>query len=363
MSSPRHGPQAPMVAALREPARMMALSAPDWEDVIAQGLTGALQGVLAGKARGLAEFEALPRAVRHQFEAVEAVTAYNRRVLAWEANRIDLALRDVGCPVVLLKGAAYNARRLPSLAGRLASDVDILVPKEHIAAVEATLKAAGWRSMPYSDYDEHYYREWMHEIPPLQNIDRGTYVDVHHTILPETGRLKPDVDRLFREAEPIEGSNLLTLCDADMTLHTVVHCFQDGEFAGRLRDLVDVDGLLRDFGQRDGFWQRLMEASDAHGFGRPLYYALHFCRRLLGTGVPAEVWAHLERHKPNPLALAVMNHAVPRAVMPSRMFPATAQVRLAQTLLLARSHWLKMPPLLLLRHLTRKAVVRRKKPA
>jgi hypothetical protein len=350
-----------MVAALREPPRMLSLCAPDWEDIIAQGLTGALQGVLAGKARGLPDFEALPRAARLQFEAVEAVTAYNRRVLAWEVNRIGLALRDVGCPVVLLKGAAYNVRRLPSLAGRLASDVDILVPKDHIAAVEAALKAAGWHSMPYSEYDERYYRDWMHEIPPLQNADRGTYVDVHHTILPETGRLKPDVDRLFREAEPIEGSNLLTLSDVDMTLHTVVHCFQDGEFASRLRDIVDVDGLLRDFGGRDGFWRRLLEASDAHGFGRPLYYALHFCRRLLGTEVPADVWKHVKRHAPNPLARLLMNYAVPRAVMPSRMFPATAQVRLAQTMLLARSHWLKMPPLLLLRHLSRKAAIRRGK--
>jgi len=363
MSSAQFGPNAPMVAILREPRRMLSLPARDWEEVILQGLTGVLQGVLAAKARDDVYFDSLPRAVRHHFEGVEGVAAYNRRILAWEVNRIDMALRDIDCPVVLLKGAAYQARNLPSLAGRLASDVDILVPKAHIGRVEDALKAAGWLSMPYSEYDEHYYRDWMHEIPPLQNEDRGTYIDVHHTILPETGRLKPDVERLFAQSEPLDGTRLRTLCDADMTLHTVVHCFQDGEFAGRLRDIVDIDGLLRDFGQREGFWDRLLEASDAHGFGRPLYYALHFCRALLGTDIPDDVWSRARRHRPNVLSMAIMRFAVPRAVMPPRMHRPPFGTRLARTILLARSHWLKMPPLMLIRHLTRKAFVKRKKTA
>ena len=348
------GREAVLVSVLREPQRMQALPFDQWEELIAEGLTAALLGIMAreSQARG---FDRLPEAVRRQFEGVNNVAEYNRRLLSWEANRIDMALRGVDCPVILLKGAAYHARGLTSLRGRLASDVDILVPKERIADVEAALKRAGWSGVEYSDYDQHYYREWMHEIPPLQNDDRGTYIDVHHTILPETGRLKPDTERLFANARPIEGSRLFTLSDADLTLHTIVHCFQDGDLNARLRDLVDIDGLLRDFGQRPEFWNELFEASDAHGFGRPLFYALYFSRDLLDTPIPDEVMDRARKHAPSWAVMALMRFAVPRALMPPTMIGLPRHVEWAKTMLLARSHWLKMPPVMLMKHLTRKA--------
>ena len=348
------GREALLVSVLREPQRMQTLPFDHWEDLISEGLTAALLGIMARESRALG-LDGLPEAVRRQFQGVNNVAEYNRRLLSWEANRIDLALRDVDCPVILLKGAAYHARGLPSLRGRLASDVDILVPKERIGDVENALKLAGWSASEYSDYDQHYYREWMHEIPPLQNDDRGSYVDVHHTILPETGRLKPDTERLFANARPIDGSRLLTLSDADLTLHTIVHCFQDGDLNARLRDLVDIDGLLRDFGQRPEFWDELFEASDAHGFGRPLFYALHFASDLLATPVPDAVMARAKKHAPSWPVMALMRFAVPRALMPPTLTGLPAHVDWAKTMMLTRSHWLKMPPWMLTKHLTRKA--------
>ena len=348
------GRDALLVSVLREPQRMPTLPRDRWEELITEGLTAALLGIMARESH-VHGLDRLPDAVRRQFEGVDNVAEYNRRLLSWEANRIDMALRDVDCPVILLKGAAYSARGLPSLKGRLASDVDILVPKERIADVEGALQIAGWSAVEYSDYDQHYYREWMHEIPPLKNDDRGTYVDVHHTILPETGRLQPDTGRLFANARPIEGSRLMTLSDADLTLHTIVHCFQDGDLDARLRDLVDIHGLLTDFGERPGFWDELFEASDAHGFGRPLFYALHFSRDLLGTPIPDAVMERAKERAPGWLAMALMRFAVPRALMPPTIMGLPRHVDWARTMMLARSHWLKMPPVMLLKHLTRKA--------
>ena len=52
--------------------------------------------------------------------------------------------------------------------------------------------AHGWLRMKIDPYDDRYYRVWMHEIPPLRHRERKTEIDLHHTILPRTSRLKPD---------------------------------------------------------------------------------------------------------------------------------------------------------------------------
>ena len=39
-------------------------------------------------------------------------------------------------------------------------------------------------------YDDAYYRDHMHELPPLIHKERDRMIDVHHTILPLTARPK-----------------------------------------------------------------------------------------------------------------------------------------------------------------------------
>src|SRR5690606_29818819 len=122
--------------------------------------------------------------------------------------------------------------------GRFSSDIDILVDRAELQLAEATLMAAGWEPMKIAAYDQRYYRDWMHELPPLRHGERGTVIDVHHTILPLTSRLKPDAARLVAAARPVDG--VIHVLDApDMLLHSAVHLFQDGEIRGYLRDLLD----------------------------------------------------------------------------------------------------------------------------
>ncbi len=55
--------------------------------------------------------------------------------------------------------------------------------------------------MKSDPYDDLYYRQWMHELPPLVHGERGRMVDVHHTILPLTARPTPDAQALIADAE------------------------------------------------------------------------------------------------------------------------------------------------------------------
>jgi hypothetical protein len=73
--------------------------------------------------------ERLPAAVLIQIQAEAAIAVENQRSLRWEVNRIQRALTSLDVPVILLKGAAYIVADLPPAPGRIATDVDILVPK------------------------------------------------------------------------------------------------------------------------------------------------------------------------------------------------------------------------------------------
>ena len=136
-----------------------------------------------------------------------------------------------------MKGAGYVLGGIANARGRLSSDIDILVPKAALPDVELALAKAGWLGMKLDDYDQQYYRRWMHEIPPLRHRHRATVIDVHHTILPLTLRITPDADALISDALPVPvGSHtayVLTL--EDMVIHAAVHAFYDGELNSRLR--------------------------------------------------------------------------------------------------------------------------------
>ena len=109
-------------------------------------------------------------------------------------------------------------------------------------------------------YDARYYRRWSHELPPMRHRDRGSVLDVHHTILPPSSRLRPDPALFWRAAVSLPDGSM-AFCPAHMALHVAVHLFQDGEIAGGLGDLIDFDELCRYFGRRPGFWEQLVPAA------------------------------------------------------------------------------------------------------
>jgi hypothetical protein len=251
---------------------------------------------------------------------------------------------------LLLKGAGYVAAGLPPGVGRRVADVDLLVPRSDLARVEQLLREHGWEFGELDPYDERYYREWMHELPPMMHRERKSIVDVHHAILPGTSRLHPASGRLFERAVP--AGEVLVLCPSHMVLHAAAHLFHDGEIAGAIRDLVDIDLLLRDFARDDSFWQDLLQEARALDLTRPAYYAVSYARRWFGTPVPDVVVRELRSWAPPAVVDRLMDTLVRRSIASS----AGRASSLGVFALYVRSHWLRMPPLRLAIHLMRKAV-------
>jgi len=276
----------------------------------------------------------------------------------WEVRQIRAALAGLDLPLILLKGAAYAIADLPPARGRLFSDIDVMVPKPRLPEVEAALMLHGWAGIGHDTYDQRYYRNWMHELPPLQHIRRLTVIDVHHAILPETAAARPDPLRLRRAAVAIPGqAGLQMLAPVDLVLHSATHLFYDGELAHGLRDLVDIHRLLSHYGDAAGFWSQLTARAAELELERPLYYALRYAARLLHTTVPADTSAVLADTGPPAPLLRLMDALFLRALLPDHASCADRWSGGARYLLYLRANWLRMPLPLLARHLFHKAFI------
>lgn len=348
--------------ALFEPQSLAALAANDWDLLIRQARQAGLLARIAAQCEDRSLLAAIPAGPRMHLESAANMAKRQRRELAWEAEQIVDVLRPLDVPVVILKGAAYVMADLDVARGRLVSDVDILVPRTAIDAVEATLMKQGWAFTAHSEYDQRYYRTWMHELPPLRHIQRGTVVDVHHAILPRSARLHPDSTKLLDKAVALPGKpHIRVLAPEDMVIHSATHLFHEGELERGLRDLVDIDSLLREFGKQPGFWERLVPRAIELDLSRPLFYALRYANLMVGSVIPPEVMRAAQNApggRQDGIMLACMDALFLRALRPVHASTADRHTPLARWLLYVRSHWIRMPPWLLLPHLVRKTTRR-----
>ncbi|GGX90294.1 hypothetical protein GJV26_12605 [Massilia dura] len=351
----KHDRLAPLLAgALRVPEELPALDEAGWDLLLRQAGAANLLATLACllEERGLLDRIAGP--AREQLDWARVLARRHRQGVLWEVRLIRQALAEPGLPLILLKGAAYTVTGLPSAHGRLYSDIDVLVPEERLGETEAALMLAGWAGTHHDAYDQRYYREWMHELPPMRHLRRLSMIDVHHAILPKTAAMRPDPALLRAAAVPVPGMpGLHVLAPVDMVLHSAVHLFSDGEFNNALRDLFDIHRLLCHFGNDRRFWVELLPRARRLELERPLFYALRYGAMFLGTPVPEAVRAEVAG--PSPGLLVLMDGLFRRALLPDHASCGDRFSPLARFLLYLRGNWLRMPPLLLARHLFHKA--------
>jgi hypothetical protein len=350
---------AALAALLADPSRAADLDTETWTGILCAARAERLLASLAHRLDGLD----LPDNVQSVLDSAKADAEVGRTEALWEAEMARRTLASLNVPVVLLKGTAFVAAGLDAGQGRLIGDLDILVPRDRLGEVEAALIGAGWEWAKPDPYDDAYYRRWMHELPPLIHRDRDRMIDVHHTILPLTARPKPDARRLLEFSnglgdgsylgpeidwdDRLQGSEALRILSPEaMIAHAAAHLFADGDLSGGLRNLWDIDRLFREFSADDpGFTLTVLEEEWHHSLHPHVRRALRLSAHIFGT--PLQNCEPLNAEK----FLVQWSDPLFRARLLARDGwgrPTRPLLRLAFYI---RSHWLRMPPLMLVRHL------------
>lgn len=330
---------------LRTPERSLACDDAAWDRLIRLARATNLLARLAVDLEARALLARVPPAPRQHLLAARALERRQAQAVEFEIEALTTALAPLEIAPVLLKGAAYLAAGDGAARGRLFSDIDILIPEHRLDEAESALMQHGWVSLPLSDYDRHYYRTWMHELPPMTHTRRGGGLDVHHALLPRTHAARCDTARLLEKIEASHLPGAFVLCREDRLLHSACHWFFESEFRNGLRDLVDIAALVSEGGREANFGERLKARALQLGLVSPLTTALHLCERHLGLTPPVDLPPAGWRER-------LFNCALP----PIHPLARKARLTLGRAALFIRGHWLRMPPHLLLPHLARKAL-------
>ncbi len=332
-----------LIALLRSPQGISRVTDAHWNEVIEQGRKTQLLGQLAASLQRAQLWDKVPSAVQRHLALAELTIRRRSESALWEATTMRRAV-DPAIPLVLLKGCAYLACADDNAAGRFFSDIDVLVRRHELPAVEADLMSVGWKPSRVDDYDLAYYRNWMHEVPPMKHVRRHTVIDLHHAINPPVSRFFVHPEQLLERIVEVRPG-IFVLAATDRVIHCALHLLQEGEPKKLMRDLYDLHLLLRQH----------------HGSAAGMEQLRHRAVELkVDTLIEAAIGAAHALFAVEPRLgerSGWLQACVDRAAREANG-NTTVAGEMAGTAVLAYSHWLKMPMHLLVPHLVRKSLMR-----
>jgi Uncharacterised nucleotidyltransferase len=247
--------------------------------------------------------EALPAAVREEWQRVAYATALTHTLFSQALHGVLRALQDLGVAVIVLKGAALAETVYPNGALRPRRDTDLLVRAEDLARVETTLEALGYELTvgPHSKAwwrEEHYHWTFRQPNPPPFDVP----LEVHWHVERPRRPFSIDLEGLWQRARPatIAGVNSHILAPEDGLLYLCLHAChhagappQKGRVNFRLLSFCDMAAVIRHAAPFLD-WAALERRAQQWGITPYVYLPLQLARELVGATVPASVLTAME---------------------------------------------------------------------
>lgn len=332
-------------------SQFLALSTEQQQQIIA---ILRFEGLLARLAHFLSEDQidsCAPHIKRHLLSAklqADRLAHFCRN----EAEIIHKALAKKGIKGTFLKGAAYALMGTDLLKGRQFTDIDLLVSKPELEPAELTLMSFGWLQKVMDNYDEKYYREWAHEIPPMIHRKRDTVIDLHHNLVPPISGRAPDVEIFTQNALSVASGQVLR--PAALVLHSMIHLFTNEEFHNAYRDLNDIHLMLTHF-SNEAFWSDITSLALDANFEDELYLGLIQSTHYFATDIPEQtlqtVQAAAQKNRSR-LTQRLITKAYQLAVSPKHPSQTDWRHNVCLAFCFVRGHLVKMPLKVLTKHMT-----------
>ena len=351
-----------VISTIIDPKIAATFSSQEWNLLLQQARSSRLQLRLLALLKAHDLIQHVPVKILKAFENEKYRVNYLTTQTHKEVELLNEVLREKNIVPIYLKGAAYVLSNLPVSAQRLYSDIDVLLDKQDIEDAEFLLKCEGFVSEKTNDYDQKYYRLYMHEIPALRHLDRGTVLDLHHNILPVCGEHPVNIDLIkqyttsFTDAR---NNEYKVLQPHAMFLHASVHLFNESEFDKGLRDLHDLASMYSDFTSQDNeFVEKVIDLAVQTELTKALYYSFQSIQHLLNISLSDSASQFVLNVRGQIRFPALYDYIFERVLIPYHKSCDSPSVTLAKFLAYCRGHLLRMPLRLLIPHLTRKSWLR-----
>jgi hypothetical protein len=217
---------------------------------------------------------------------IQSQAERTNRAFLHDAAALAHALAQAGIEVLLLKGAALILTSYPAPGLRPMVDLDLLVPRDALAAATGVFRRCGWA--PLYPLTAGFVR--TRHAAPFRS-PRGGQCDLHWDLFEE--HCPPQADAACwaaSRAVDLLGTTVRILAPADQLFHVVIH----GTRWARTSSVRWVADAVRVLGDGGIDWSRLAEQAEVRCFVFRLGLALEYLRAARDAPVPDDV---LRRHR------------------------------------------------------------------
>lgn len=338
-----------------EPSQAALLSFEAWEELLRvlrqEMLLGRFACLFLRFSGDIKNADIKKYVVKHLQNSVLLTKRQNESV-EYEVTQLNKALKNIGSPVIYLKGTAYSLSSNAASLGRTYGDIDVLIDQSALPVAEQELMLHCWFANKMDDYDEKYYREWAHEIPPLSHASRGTILDLHHNLVPPISGRAPNISLFMQNLETVNDSFVFR--PAAMVLHSIVHLFVNEDFKHGLRDISDISLLFNAHDTSD-FWQDIIELAQQTNFMVELFLAFRYSQKIFRFKSKCEESKQINQQQFSRFKLRYWDFMFESALGPKHSLVKNKTDGFALFCAYIRGHSLKMPVKILVPHIITKS--------
>jgi len=272
-----------------------SLSPQDWVEIEAaargQGLTLLTYDRLS-RVNSL-----VPTAVQGRLRDAYLKATARNMVMLHHGGAVLNALCDRGLEVIVLKGLYLAESVYSAIGARTFGDIDLLLRRAELPVALEVMRSIGYEISTWYDPDDPN-RDIKH-LPPL--VKQGSpIIELHWTILEEEEPFSIDVEGMWARsvAAEIAGVAVRGLSLEDFILHLSMHLTYQHRLAAGVRNLYDIDAVIRKGGVD---WTRLLTTAREWGAERVIWLTLRLLQEIAGTPLPSEVFGELLPQQPDPV--------------------------------------------------------------
>ena len=279
----------------------------NWEYIVQNAFQEGVAGVIYQNIKKYCLQEYIPRNVYQNFENHYYTNLRRNMTITSELKRVLTLFKEAGIPCIVLKGIALAEHIYPSIAMRGMSDVDIMVKKDRLHAVDDILSDRGYTCCDSSVLSALNNPEgYLASVEYRRNNGSPLNLHIHwHTVnssVPATMFVKQvDIEQLWEKAVPtiVADAAVLILCPEHLVIYLCEHALRIGHSFDRLILICDIFYAIKAH-EKYINWDFIVEESRSFNLDRFVFFSLSIVNFYSSLNIPDE---YLKRLKPLHISL------------------------------------------------------------